>query len=198
MNRILIPLALVFALVPGWATAEGNVNFILGGRALDDDFYRPTEDHGAFGIDFDFGKDSWPVHVAIGLHGSAGTEDIYDDCRRCGLHPWLPRGVIESIVGEVSFGVLWRPETDQRLRPYLGGGLALVEATKQADSRFSGVSQDDSSAGLYLNGGLAWRVGRHFNVGLDARLVTGTEVTLFDEKGDADYVQLGLLLGYGW
>lgn len=198
MKRILIPLALAALLAPGWALAEGNINFILGGRGLDDDYWRPAEDHGVFGINFDFGKDAWPVNIAIGLYGSGGTEDLVGGCLRCGPPPQLPGAVIESMIGELSLGVLWRPETDQRLRPYLGGGLAFLDAEKSSSRGFIGASQDDQSSGLYVNGGLAWRIGRSFNVGLDARLVTGTDVTIFDEKGDADYFQLGVLLGYGW
>ena len=198
MNRALLPLVLTLLLIPGWASAEGNVNFVLGGRGLDDDYWRPTEDHGAFGINFDFAKESWPVSLALGLHGSAGSEDLFEDCHRCDSQPYRGETEIEATVGELSVGVLWRPETGHKLRPYLGGGLAFVSAEKESRLRFGGVSDDDESTGFYLNGGLAWRIGRHVNGGLDARLVTGTDVTIFDEEGDADYVQLGVLLGYGW
>jgi len=33
---------------------------------------------------------------------------------------------------------------------------------------------------------------------LDARLVTGTDVTLFGAEGDVDYTQYSAFLGFSW
>jgi hypothetical protein len=84
------------------------------------------------------------------------------------------------------------------MHPFVVGGLAFVLATAEVQSGFWWVDDDDSSGAVYAQGGIFWRLGRRFNIGVDARLLTGSEIELFGEKGDADYFQFGLLLGFGW
>ena len=60
------------------------------------------------------------------------------------------------------------------------------------------VSDDDTTVGVYVNGGVYWRLGKRFNIGIDGRIVTGTSIELFGARGDANYGQLGLILGFGF
>lgn len=199
------------ALLPGLAFAGGNANFVLAGRGVDERFWAPTEDHGTFGVTVDFGKKSWPVNIALGLHGSAASEDrvrpidlgFGDRLPDLSILPNLPDLAIldteiVSTISEFSAGVLWRPRGESSFLPYVGGGIALVTAEKEFRLGRVSLTEDDGSGGLYVNGGVAWRIGKHFNIGLDGRFVAGTDIQIFDEKGDADYFQVGVLLGYGW
>lgn len=162
------------------ALADGNVNFVLGSRSMsDDDNWGDLDTQDAFGVNVDFGVADWPVRLVVGAHGS--SKDKHD---------------VEGSVGEASFGVmkLWKLSHDGMVRPYVGGGLAAVGAEIDGP----GFDDDDGSIGLYISGGVYWRLGSRFNIGVDGRFLTGTDIELFGISGDADYLQIGLLLGFGW
>ena len=206
-KTLLLALAVMASLVIGSipAVADGNVNFILGGRGLDEDFWAPNESMSAFGVNIDFGPDDWPVRIAIGLSGSTAENDT-EECRICGglevrvlERPELAVRNVKSSVGELSAGVLYRPRGERKLIPFVGGGLAFMTAEQEIERFFGGsATDDDTTVGVYVNGGVYWRIGKRFNIGFDGRVVTGTSIQLFDKKGDANYGQLGLILGWGW
>jgi len=183
-------LAVCFALaalsVPAWA--GGNANFVLGWRGLDEDYWSPVEDQAVVGVTVDFGKEGWPVFLEAGLQGSAGDDNVLD----------IGDVSVTGSVGELSFGVnkTWQPAGN--IRPFIGGGLASVTATYEVDTFLGDVDDDDTSLGVYLHGGVFWRLGKRFNIGVDGRILAGTDITLFGADGDADYAQLGLVLGWGW
>lgn len=211
-------LALVgLMLVPALASAGGNANFVLGGRGLSSDFWEPNEGQGSFGVNLDFGKETWPVQIAFGVHGSYATSEAdrdfghrFDldrpelvDLSKFDFSDYdfdlnLFDTTVNSSVGEFSTGILWRRKGEVKIVPYVGGGITWISARKEIRSDFVTVSDDDFSPGGYINGGVFWRLGKHFNIGIDARLVAGTSIELFGEEGDANYGQLGLILGYGW
>ena len=104
-----------------------------------------------------------------------------------------------AAIVELSFGVnkIWKPKGG--IRPYIGGGLASVGVAGEVDGWMFGGSDDtDQSFGTYVHGEVFWRLGSRFNIGFAARAMLGTEVTLFGVEGDADYVQFGMVLGFGW
>jgi len=181
----------VVMLAVGPAFAAGNANFLIGGRGLDEDLWDPVDDHSVFGVTVDFGGAEWPVRIETGFYGSA-AEDTVDDALLGGIDVTLT-------VAEFFFGVnkTWTPAG--KVRPFVGGGLASVIADIELDTAFfGGTDDDDQSLGAYVHGGVFWRLGPKFNIGLDGRVMTGTDLTLFDSETDVDYVQLGLVLGFGW
>jgi len=190
--RRLAPVVLVFAflLVPSHLFADGNMNFVYGQRSLDQDFWDPTDDQTVVGGTLDFGGKNWPVHIAAGYYRSQddGTLNTF---------PILGSVDLDAEVSEWSLGVhkVWKAGM---VRPYVGGGLSFVSADADVDSVLGSTSDDDDSTGVYVQGGVFWRLGEWFNLGFDARLLEGTDLTLFDQDGDADYWQLGALIGFGW
>ena len=64
---------------------------------------------------------------------------------------------------------------------------------------FSGtvVEDTDTSPGAWADGGVFWRLGSHFNLGLAARYSKAT-VTLFDTDMEAGGYSGGVMLGWGW
>lgn len=203
MKRFALAVALIAlaASVPAPAAAGGNANFNLGSRGLDEDFWGGAEEQGVFGVQVDFGPDKWPVSVALGLSGSATENDEFA-CQFCETPelegPGLGVRTLTSGVFEFSAGVLWRRRTERKTIPYVGGGLAFMAVGQEVSRGAFKVDDDDSTVGVYVNGGVYWRLGKAFNIGIDARVVTGTSIELFGEKGDANYGQLGLILGWGW
>jgi hypothetical protein len=59
------------------------------------------------------------------------------------------------------------------------------------------VSQSESGGGGWLGGGVFWRLGERFNLGLAARF-TSAEVRFPAGDIEAGGTHLGLTLGWGW
>ena len=171
--------------------AGGNANFILGSRAMDDDrFWDTLDTQAVIGVSVDFGAESWPVNIALSVIGS-GAEDRV---------PGLLGGNIDitARVGELGVGANKTWGQGRTIRPFVSGGLVLVIADLEGRQGGVSVSDDGGGVGFFIDGGVFWRLGKRFNIGVDARIVLGTEVTLFQVKTDTDYAQLGLILGFGW
>lgn len=203
MKRIAVAIILIVvaASISAPAEAGGNVNFNLGGRGLDEDYWGGAEDQGVFGVQVDFGPDKWPVSVALGMSVSAAENEEFV-CLFCEAHglevPGLGTRTITSGVFEFSAGVLYRRRGERKTIPYVGGGLAFMGVGQEVSRGAFKIDDDDTTVGVYVNGGVYWRLGKAFNIGIDARVVTGTSVELFGRKGDANYGQFGLILGWGW
>lgn len=169
----------------------GNVNFFLGQKSLDEDDWAPLEDQAEFGVLVDFKKQNWPVSIAIDVLGSTRTGTVVDT---------VPTVDIEGTTSELDVGVrkIWEV-SGSSMRPYIGGGLAFVNAELQAKNNSTGftVTEDDNGTGVWLNGGVYWTLGQHFNLGLDVRY-SKAETKLYDFDVEAGGTHFGLLLGYHW
>jgi len=188
LSFVLVVFALVLA--PTAAHAEGNFNVVYGQRSLDQDFWDPTDDQTVIGGTLEFGGKDWPVHIAAGYYKS-------DDKGTLNSFPILGSVDLDAEVSEWSLGVhkVWKAGI---VRPYVGGGISFVSTDADVTSNLGSLSDDDDTTGVYVQGGVFWRLGEWFNLGFDARLLEGTGVTLFDMDGDADYWQIGALVGFGW
>jgi hypothetical protein len=157
----------------------GNANFILGSKVLDEDDWEPYEDQGEFGIDIDFRKQNWPVSIVVASYGSYEEKTVSGN-------------TVEASTSELRAGArkVWKPMP--KMRPYLGGGIALVRA------ELDGQEEDeDSGLGAWCGGGVYWTLGSSFNLGFNLGYSYG-EVTLFGDDMDAGGSHAGLLLGYHW
>ena len=168
---------------------SSHVDLHLGGRALDKDDWDPVEDQGAIGIDF--------VHE--GLDSAIGFEVAFFASRDKEEDEPSPTGPFD-ITGEtqeLSVGVRKTFMKDtSRFHPYVGGGLAAIRAQfRGEDSGGSGASDDDTSGAFYVHGGLEYDVGPAFLIGVDLRLLGGSDITLFGEDGTANYGQITFVVG---
>ena len=194
LTRTLAVLVGCLALFPATAAeSRGNFNIILGARQFDDDeSWDPVDEQAVIGANFDFGVPTWPVNWVFGGHATNGDESVL-------IEGTSVRVRVRLSTWEVSTGVVkyW----GKRTRLYLGGGFALINADVDNLPRGIapvGVSAGDTSIAGYVNGGLIWRIGKLFNVGFDARLLAGSEIEVVDRELDVDYLQAGLILGWGW
>lgn len=170
---------------------QGNVNFLLGQKTLDSNDWAPYDEQGELGVLFDIRDDYWPVSLAVDLLGSAKTRDYW----------W---GDATASSGELDLGVRKVFDiTGASLHPYVGGGLALINARyEENDYTFGTWSTSDSGSGVWLNGGIYYSFGEHFNLGLDVRF-SRADVTLLDYFGNPVNVSAGgnhagLVMGYRW
>ena len=162
----------------------GNVNAFLGQKTLDEDDWAPLDKQAEFGVLVDFKQQDWPVSIALDYLGT------YDEATELGIN-------VEGTTSEFDVGVrkIWEV-SGSSIRPYVGGGLAFVNAEFKITSGFP-VSDDDNGTGIWLNGGVYWTLGQHFNLGLDLRY-SQADVTLFGEEGEAGGTHAGVILGYHW
>jgi opacity protein-like surface antigen len=99
------------------------------------------------------------------------------------------------------------------MRPFVGGGVAFIQLdVLQTESGMLGpgapfstviVDADDSGVGLWINGGLLYRVGNHFNLGLDVRYSDADADLSVPQVGsdlglDSGGIHYGVALGYHW
>ncbi len=171
---------------------DGNVNLLLGSKALDDRDWLADE-HGETGILFDFGRSDWPVHIAIDLLGSRG------DFNGLAYHP--VDGIVyvdeEVTTRELNLGVRHYFKLSPTMHPYMGGGVALISLKADWSINSGAMMHDDGrGSGIWLNGGIVWRLDA-FNIGFDIRAsVADVDMALGDYSGGGGHA--GLLLGYHW
>lgn len=183
-GRILLALSvLLLASYP--VLAKGNANFVLGARALDEDQWQPLDDHAAFGVNVDFGKDDWPVTIVLGSHSSTDATVLF---------------IIDIDLDVTEFSVGVQKTWDQytHARPYISGGLAFISGDLTGSYGAFSAGDDDSSGAVFFDGGIFWRIGTRFNLGVNARFVAGSDLTIAGVDVDVDYVQVGGLIGWGW
>lgn len=183
-KRIIVPLLMLSAMNVNANEWSGNVNFILGTKFLDTGDWKPSEEQAAFGVLVDFKQQNWPISIAIDLLGS------YEEETALGVKT-------EFGTGEFDIGVrkIWEV-SGSTIRPFIGGGLAFINGKKETTDVIS-TSVDDDGTGIWLNGGIYWTLGQHFNLGLQARY-SRAEISLAGNDIEAGGTVAGIMLGYHW
>ena len=176
---------------PQQAQPSGNMLVLsLGGRGLDESQWSPVEDQVSFGFEFVHE----PIDSLIGFE--VGTQFGFSG-ERINVPPTGDADVI-STVSELYGGAHKTFFRDATTQPYIGGGVTLLYALFATDFGNVTTSDEDSTAGLYVHGGVQTHVAKNFVIGLDLRAVFGTDITLFGSSGDADYGQVAFFLGIGF
>lgn len=184
-KTLLLTILIACILIPMTVSAQswtGNMGLLLGSKMLEEDDWAPVEDHAEIGLLLDFGQDHWPVNLAIDFLASAKDDsDYYAD--------------YDVQTTEINIGV--RKAWGDVLRPYIGGGLALISAKSDVDEWYYSYSEDDNGIGFWINGGLFLTLADFFNLGLDLRY-SQAEVTLFGYDVEAGGTHAGIVLGFHW
>ena len=185
----LIVFALALLCVPSAAHASGDLNFVYGSRYLSQSYWSPVDIQETYGATLDLGGAHWPVNVAVGYLESHDTDRIANS----------PVAVdLDVHIHEFSIGVEKVWQAGPVVRPFVGGGFAFVTAEATVESVLGTTRDDHDTNGFYFDGGVFFRLGPAFNLGIDGRILSGTDVTLFRQHGDADYWQVGAIFGFGW
>jgi hypothetical protein len=156
----------------------GNANFALGKKYVGSSL---GDNQNQFGLNVDFGKISWPLHIAFGYLGSSGS---YSEGDASGM---------DTSTSELRIGVnkIWETAPNKPPYFYLGGGLAMIQA--------EGVQLDGQSTGGYINGGIFWTIAKHFNLGVDLGYSKATVHTSENDIGDeAGGGHALFFIGYHW
>lgn len=163
----------------GAAAPSNQLSIYLGQRALDEDDYEPVEDQAMFALEFAHEPEGSTLGWELGLAGSADESEILGTD-------------VEGATGELYGGVR-KTFGSGAIRPVLGGGLSFIRSAVEV----SGVGDDDdASLAGYVHGGVQFQLSTTFSLGLDARVLFGSDLEIAGVETDADYGQLALVLGF--
>ena len=199
-------IALAICLCAPTVFAAGDANVFLGRRSLSDTAFDQANVEGrpqyGVAVSLEF---NWPVAIAMDLLSSS-EEATNSPTTEYSFHVATEVETMELDLGVRKF---W----GERLRPYVGGGLAYIELS--ASQTMSGdlgdgvqfslpvVDEDDGSFGYWLNTGFAYLIGKNFNIGVDVRY-SDAENTLNPRLADSGVYlesggfQFGAMLGFHW
>jgi len=186
MRRALgiLAIAAVLVSIPSLSLAKGNANFVIGTRTYDGknlDLFG-VDDQTVVGINVDFGKNDWPITLVIGAFTSSEDNAIMG----------FP---FELVITELSFGVQKTWDQYSHARPYISGGLSQI---KGEFNILLAPDNDDSTIAFFVDGGIFWRIGEGFNLGIGGRILLGSDVTFDMLDTDLDYTQINGVIGWGW
>lgn len=185
---VLIAAVLLAPCAAAAGKGAGNVKFFLGAKSLSSDDWGDLDNQSQFGAEMSWGNTEWPVWIATDIMMTATVDDRPTDFDLIGA-------TFELDVGVRKFFELGRT------RPYVGGGIAFGGGAVLFDclSANDCFEEDDggSGVGAWINAGVAWRLGKRFELGLSMRWST-LEAGILSRDRDAGGFQYGLVIGWGW
>jgi len=175
----------------GGSPGPGNNGMLLLGlRGLDPDFWSPVHDHAAASVEYDFPSQITGVNYLVGMSVSWDRRSQVEVIQNRPITLDFEGRVSELILGLRKYFVV----TDA-FQFYANAGASLFSVEAKAGSQWTGeVSASDAGGGLFLGGGSLVNL-NGFLMGIDVRLMGGTEVGLWDAKGKADYIQTAFFMG---
>ena len=185
-------IAVLVAAAPAFGRSEGTFDVFLGSKWLRTADWEPVERQPEGGILLAFAQERAPVRFAIEILASHDSADTTD--------PVAGPGRMTG--STIEYGVGIRKEWGRGLfRPRIASGGALVEARVERETQGSTFKRDHTGIGLWIAGGFAFRIARHFDLGLELRYSKSTvdlSQGFEDLQIEAGGLHGGLTLGYGW
>jgi hypothetical protein len=182
----------IVASTPAAARYHGNLNLFVGEKLLDKHDWEPVDQQPELGLMLAFGIEHAPVHFAMDILYSKADEIV--DSSFAGPVD------ITAKSREYALGVrkVWELGP---FRPSLGAGGCLIAVDLDYDAPGFHQSFGDNAYGLWIEGGVAWRLAGHLNLGLDVRFSHAD--ARFTRNGlpidvAAGGLHAGLVVGYGW
>jgi opacity protein-like surface antigen len=196
-SLILVPVALAVMVTAGLlatpAQAGGNINALLGQKEQDKSFSdtENIQEQDMLGLMMDWGAEGWPINLALDVVDSSKDSDDNDFNVNA-----------DGSTLAVDGGVRWYFVKNRSWEPYVGGGVSYISAKVDTSGESNDIEFDDSSVGYWVNGGIKWVIGEHFNLGGDVRWEKA-ELDVEDDLGNPTDVEAGglgyaVLLGYRW
>lgn len=213
---IVLVVSILLAAAPVGAV-DGEVDLLFGKKMLDEDALEDvdvdSQDQFGVAVSLDF---DWPVSLAIDVLTSSDDATFSETFAGYGYtYTYELDTDVETLEVQVGVRKFWE---GRPFVPYVGGGVswASLDADQVATGtntpgptfEFTVVDDSDSDIGFWLNGGIDWRIGNHFSVGLDLRwsdasaelearpLAPGEPPPRIDLDSGGTHVSLAL--GYRW
>jgi len=192
---MVIVIGCALCLVASSAMAAGNANLLFGQKQVDmklsvfaeeaDDVVikslEDAETQTMWGVMTSWGGAEWPVWIAVDYINGSGDGTYRYEEDDFGVYEYkLTYDTMEFDIGARKF---WG--RDRKFAPYLGLGLAWAEGKAKLNESFTssvspakGTPEDyddqifdvsKSKVGWFINGGIFWKLGKTFNLGIDLR-----------------------------
>lgn len=164
----------------------GNINLLYSRKNMEK-WQNELKELPAYGIEGDIGLGA-PINLWFGV--SSGKDS----------GKTLSRGLtvtVDATQTEMYVGVRRYFPNILSLVPYVSVGVSTVKANVSGNA--SGVSSSNSatSTGYLFNTGILLRLG-NFNIGADYRALSGTSLDMESSYSNANYNQMGVVLGFNW
>ena len=164
-----------------------RLQVLFAGRDLNGDEFDPTDRPGVFGLELS------QVPEAGGLGFEFGVNFAFDEEENISV-PGIGNADLELAQAEIYAGA--RAEFGRgAVRPYIGGGGALLTTQTTVEQGFSEAESDDTIFGGYVHGGIQADVNDRFFIGLDYRHFFGGDLDIAGVDVDSDYDQIAIVLG---
>jgi opacity protein-like surface antigen len=175
-NAFVLPL--VLALTSGCAGTRHAAQFGIADLGSD---YEPVDQQVSVGWSMNHHAEESGIGYEVGAQVAGDTANV--------------QGVdITSANFELYGGPRYEWVLDS-VRPYLSGGLSLLTTDLEGRVGNAGVTDNDTTIGLYLGGGVDFDITERFFMGVGLRTAFGHEPELFGVEGDAAFTQLFLRVG---
>ncbi len=163
---------------------DSNVRLLVGQKRLDSDDWNTLDRQNEIGMIFDIKKTSWPVSIAFDVMFSGEDKN----------KPNTERGY----TSEQHLGIrkIWTMN-HSTFHPYLGGGVALIQASYEKPGVIGSVKEDDNAIGAWIGTGADWHLSPKMSLGIDIRY-SQADVTIFNKDLKAGGLHTGITLGYRW
>jgi hypothetical protein len=195
--RRALPLVLAIAAVASLPTRalaryEGDFNVFIGQKWLKQGDWEPVDQQPEIGLLLAFAPERSRIWFAI--------EVLASEKNGTTLSPLYGTVSIHASTQEYGIGVrkVWNAGAT---RPFLGGGGCLIESSVDLDAPGFRQSFGAGDYGAWIETGVTWRIGKHFNLGFDLRY-SYADARYYNGFESIDVAvggfHAGALLGYGW
>lgn len=171
---------------PTAAPSTRTIAVYLGQRSYDD-FIDPFDDQPAFGVEYSTQSTGSAVGWEIGFQVAQEDDDVFVGTN------------LEFTSTEFYGGIRKTFNQESNFRPYVGGGLSILNAEAEVSDVFLGSdSVDDTVLGIYLHAGIAYSITQTFAIGLDYRIFRADDADWDGVDIEVDYDQFALTLGFSF
>ncbi len=166
---------------------SGDINLTLGNRWLLQDEWSDLnlDSQPSIGIQTNLGFASWPLSLVLGYNQSWASSSRFG-------------ADLEIKQSEFYTGLAYHFYKTEVLQPFISGGLAKNNNKLTVSDADNSVSSSDDLFGLWLSGGINYRLTDSINLGAEVKYQTYTGAEIFDSSYEMENVMLNLLIGYHW
>lgn len=164
---------------------SGDISLTLGNRWLLQDEWSDLnlDSQPSIGIQTNLGFASWPISLVLGYNRA------WADSSRFGAD-------LEIEQSEFYGGLAYHFYKEDSLQPFISGGLSMNDHKLTVSDAGDSMASRGDSLGVWLSGGVQYRVTESVNLGAEVKYQAYAEEDLFDSGYGMENVLLNFLVGY--